>query len=97
MKNNESFARTVERLAQYPDLIVRVDGLLDVMENSKGDCIKARDAENRVTQELQQMGNDVLTSWASRQTKNVANEFMADKNAIKHGKKNCIGIQNTEK
>jgi hypothetical protein len=97
MKNNDNFTRTITRLAQYPDLIARVDGLLDVMENSKGDCIKARDAENRVTQELQQMGNDVLTSWASRQTKNVSDDFMAHENAVKYGKKNCIGIQNTEK
>ena len=97
MKKNQNLEQTMERLKRHPKFMERVNGLLDIMENSYGDCIKANDAEYRVIKEVQQIGNDALTSWASRRAKKVAEIEIANEDVIKHGKKKSTGIQDMEK
>ncbi|GFO74007.1 hypothetical protein BPLS_P0406 [Bathymodiolus platifrons methanotrophic gill symbiont] len=60
--NNKSF---IARLNQHPKLRERVESLLNVVENTTGDCIKADDAEQHVIEEIRQMGNDALHCWGS--------------------------------
>ena len=42
----------------------RVESLLAVVEDAAGDREQADAAERRVIEELRQMGNEALTSWA---------------------------------
>ncbi|WP_221899667.1 hypothetical protein [Bathymodiolus platifrons methanotrophic gill symbiont] len=42
-----------------------MESLLNVVENTTGDCIKADDAEQHVIEEIRQMGNDALHCWGS--------------------------------
>ena len=56
----------VERLEKHPHLQARITALLDVVENSAGDVVKADEAEQRVTEELRQMGHEALQAWAER-------------------------------
>ena len=53
-----------ERLEAHPRLRARMESLLSVVENSTGDIERANDAEQRVIEELRQMGNDALHVWA---------------------------------
>src|SRR5437660_3573470 len=41
--------------------------MLAIIENAGGDVEKAAEAERRIIEELRQMGNQVLHSWARRQ------------------------------
>ena len=69
----------VERLQKHPHLQARIGALLDVVENATGDAVKADEAEQRVAEELRQMGHDALQAWANR--KQVRVEAEADTRA----------------
>ena len=56
-----------ERLKEYPELKAKIETMLGIIENAGGDVEKAAEAERRIIEELRQMGNDVLHSWARRQ------------------------------
>jgi hypothetical protein len=97
MQVNPKITSIAERLINYPDFVDKVDALLNIMENTDGSCIKANDAERRVIAEVQKIGQNTLTQWAqNRESVETINVLQKGK-GIKHGKKNYIGIQNTEK
>jgi hypothetical protein len=52
-----------ERLKDFPELRARIERMLGVVENSAGDVEKAAKAEEHVTDELRQMGSEVLPYW----------------------------------
>ena len=56
-----------ERLAENPKLRVRIEALLDVVENEEGAVVRADDAEERVDQQLRGLGQEVLQGWAEGQ------------------------------
>src|SRR5580693_1342306 len=56
-----------ERLKEYPELKTKIESMLAIIENAGGDVEKAAEAERRIIEELRQMGNEVLHSWARRQ------------------------------
>ena len=51
-----------ERLNDYPELKAKIEGLLSVVENAAGELIKADAAEERVIEEIRQLGQTALTS-----------------------------------
>jgi hypothetical protein len=53
-----------ERLKDHAGLKVKFERMLDIIENAASDVEKAAEAERRVIEELRQMGNEVLHSWA---------------------------------
>jgi len=61
---SEQDTALIKRLNQHPALRQRMEALLNVVENTKGDCEKANDAEQYVIDELRKMGNDALSCWA---------------------------------
>lgn len=78
----------ITRLKKYPSLETRFKELLDIVENSAGDLDKADDAEERVTQELQKMGNSLLCNWALNQEEKKYQEALSKKPDRKlHSKK----------
>ena len=62
-----SSQRLEERLNRHPELKARIETLLSVVGNAEGDLIKANEAEQRVVEEIQQLGQTALQGWASRQ------------------------------
>ena len=64
-----------ERLNELPELRAKVERMLDLIDNAGGDVEKAAEAERRVTEELRQMGNDLLHGWARRQEQKKEGKF----------------------
>jgi hypothetical protein len=64
-----------ERLRKYPELKGKIEAMLAIIENAGGDVEKAAEAERRIIEELQQMGNEVLHSWARRQQQKKGEEY----------------------
>jgi len=60
-----------ERLREYPGLRERIEALVGVVENASGDVVKADEAEQRVVEELRQMGQAALQAWAERKQERV--------------------------
>jgi hypothetical protein len=57
---------SLEELKEYPELKAKIETMLAIIENAGGDAEKAAEAERRIIEELRQMGNEVLHSWARR-------------------------------
>jgi len=76
-----------ERLRDLPEVRARVERMLDLIENAAGDVEKAAEAERRVTEELRQMGNEVLHGWARRQEQKKEEKFNDKEGVNRKGKK----------
>lgn len=87
----------VKRLHEHPELLARVDMLLNIVEDTGNDLKKAADAEMRVIEELRKMGNEVLTGWAKKQSNNAINAADKNPNMRRMGKKTSTGTAVTEK
>lgn len=86
-----------ERLNEYPELKAKIETMLGIVENAGGDVEKAAEAERRIIEELRQMGNEVLHSWARRQQQKKENEFNAKPDVNRKGKKTSTGTRGLEK
>jgi len=88
----------INRLNQHPQLRERMEFLLNVIENTGGDCTKADDAERCVIEELRKMGNDALHCWADKAlNQSIAKLREAHPELYGNGKKKSVGIQPSEK
>src|SRR4029077_5251309 len=76
-----------ERLKEYPELKAKIETMLAIIENAGGDVEKAAEAERRIIEELRQMGNEVLHSWARRQQQKKEDEYDTKPGANRKGKK----------
>jgi len=63
-----------ERLAKYPELRARFEAMLAIVENAEGNIVKADEAEERVIEELRQLGRSALQGWAERKQRRVERE-----------------------
>ena len=66
-----------ERLHDYPELKAKIEVLLSVVENAEGDLIKADVAEERVIEEIRQLGQTALQTWAKRQEIKQSEAYIA--------------------
>jgi len=80
-----------ERLKDLPELRASIERMLEVVENSAGDVEKAATAEEYVTEELRQMGNEVLHGWAQRQEQKKEEKYNNKRGMNRKGKKNSTG------
>jgi len=80
-----------EKLKDLPELRARIERMLEVIENAAGDVERAAEAEGHVTEELRQMGNEVLHGWARRQEQKKEEKFNNKRGVNRKGKKNSTG------
>ena len=94
---NMNSQELVEKLEQYPDLKLRVEELLQIIENDNGELLSAHVAEQRVIDSLRSLGNEMLQNWGAA-TSNRASKQFRQKFPTSHKdvKKKSIGIQRTE-
>jgi len=88
-----------ERLNAHPHLRDRVDQILSIIEDSEGKIDKADEAEERVIEELRQLGQEVLENWAMNKEKRKAEELKSalNREVKRHFKKNSTGTRRSEK
>lgn len=82
-----------ERLSEYPELRARFEALLEVVENADGTVVKADDAEERVIQELRQLGRRAVQSWAERKQRRLQTEYEGRAGVSHKEKKTSIGTR----
>ena len=82
---NEQDTQLINRLNQHPSLRQRMEELLNVVENTNGDCEKADDAEQYVIDELRKMGNEALTCWADNAVTESVEKLQNEVSGL-HGK-----------
>ena len=79
-----------ERLREYPELRARFEEMLAIVENADGDIVKADEAEERVIQELRQLGQSALQGWAERKQRHVQRESEGQSGVIRKVKKTLL-------
>ena len=81
-----------ERLSAHPQLLSRIEALLNVVENRAEDLEQADLAEQRVIEEVRQIGQQALSSWAERQHQKQVSLLRQNHPSLrKHLKKNSTG------
>lgn len=90
-------ANLEERLKEYPELKAKIETMLGIIENSGGDVEKAAEAERRIMEELRQMGNEALHSWARHQQRKKEDEYNSKPGVNRKEKKASTGTRGWEK
>jgi hypothetical protein len=86
-----------QRLNAHPELRAKFEVLLSVVENAQGDLILADAAEQRVIEELRQLGQVALQDWATREEQQQSAAFRQEHPTVNRGgKKNSIGIPDSD-
>ena len=86
-----------ERLNRHLELKAKIESLLSVVENAEGDLSKANEAEQRVIEEIRQLGQAALQGWATRQNQAQSDSFVKNHpKAHRSRKKNSTGIVGLE-
>ena len=82
-----------EKLNTHPKLKARIESLFEMVENSNGDWTTAAEAEQRVREELRQMGNELLRNWASQPVNKTQPPLPkeGEDKFVASGKKNSVG------
>jgi len=81
----------LERLQCHPFLKARFETLLDIVENSSGDVLKADQAEERVFEEIRQMGQQAIEAWAQRKHQRIESECVSRTELSRKEKKESTG------
>jgi hypothetical protein len=107
-QTSESFE---QRLNAHPELRAKFEVLLSVVENAQGNLIRADAAEQRVIEEIRQLGQVALQDWATRQEQQQSEAFSQENPGANRGgaegvrgkippahflKKNSIGIVDSD-
>ena len=79
------------RLDKHPEVRARVEQLLDVCDDRAGDLRSADDAEQRVIEELRELGHEVLEDWATGQVEARCAVLDRTTGVWREGKKNSAG------
>ena len=78
-----------ERLAHRPAVLERLHQLADTLEQSIGEDCTADQAEERGSEQVRHLAQEVLTQWAHEVHAHVQAQVPArHPDAIRHGKKN---------
>lgn len=85
------------RLRRHPELHERIDAILRIVDDTDGDAIKADEAEERVAQEVRQMGHAALQAWAERKLVRVEAEYAASPLYKRREKKGSSGTPGSER
>jgi hypothetical protein len=81
-----------ERLSAHPHLLERIEALLNVVENSASDVEEADVAEQPMMEQVRQIGQQALTSWAEVQHQKQSELLRSYQPQVRqHLKKNSTG------
>ena len=78
------------RLSSHPEIRERISSLLAAVDDTAGDLKLADDAELRLTQELQRMGQEAMQAWANVQVNATEQDVRHTGRAHREGKKTLL-------
>ena len=66
---------------------------MKIVENADGDVVKADDAEERVVQQIREIGRVAMQGWAERKHRRLVSEFDKREGVSRKEKKRCTGTR----
>lgn len=76
------------RLRRHPDIRSSMASLLSAVDDTAGDLKRADDAEDRLVEEMQRLGQQAMQAWAEAQVLESEQEVRRGGRARSSGKKN---------
>jgi len=85
-----------ERLNAHPILKKRMMLLFEIVEDRAGNYNRADEAEEKIVEQVREMGNELMHIWALEKESVRVKEIKKSGDITAHGKKNFIGIRHSE-
>ena len=77
----------IEQLRQHPEMMVRVQSILDIARNAEGPLRTADEVEELLIQEMRQLGRTTLQHWATQAEERVSTELQSQDPTVRSRKK----------
>jgi hypothetical protein len=77
----------INRLRQHPELLTRVQSILDLAHAAEGSLKSADEVEALLIQELRQLGQTTMTRWATQAEVRVSAELKRQDASVRSRKK----------
>jgi hypothetical protein len=81
--------RLIEHLREYPEMMVRVQSILEIARNAEGPLKTADEVEELLIEEMRRLGNVTLSQWASQAEERVSTELKSQDSTVRSRKKKC--------
>ena len=75
-------------LREHPQIRDRIAALLAVVNDAGGDLKRADDAEDRLIEEIRELGREAMQTWAQGQVEQTEEDVRRTGRAHREGKKN---------
>jgi hypothetical protein len=84
---SEAEVRLIEQLRQHPEMLARVQSILELASNAEGPLKTADEVEELLIQEIRQLGNTTMKEWAAKAEERVSSELKAQDSTVRSRKK----------
>ena len=84
---NPAEEQFMKRLRQHPELLARFQSILELTRNADGPLKSADEVEERLIQELRQLGQTSMNQWALQAEQRVGDELKEADATVRSRKK----------
>ena len=85
-----SEVQLIEQLREHPEMMARVQSILELTRNANGPLKTADEVEGLLVQEMRQLGNTSMTEWAKQAEARVSNELQGLDASVRSRKKKTL-------
>ena len=83
----EQEIQLLEKLRQHPEILDRVESILEIASSTDGPLKPADEVEELLVQEIRKLGNVTMNQWATHAEERVSNELKSQNPAVLSRKK----------
>jgi len=83
----QSETELIKQLRKHPEMMVRVQSILEIARNAEGPLKTADEVEELLIQELRRLGNVTLGQWAIQAEERVSTELKSENPTVRSRKK----------
>lgn len=80
-------ARLVKQLREHPEMMARVQSILELAYDEEGPLKTADEVEELLIEEIRRLGNATMNQWASHAEERVSNELKQQDSTVLSRKK----------
>ena len=87
---NPSEVRLLEQLRHSPEMMERVQSLLDITRHAEGPLKTADEVEELLIQAMRRLGNTSMHQWATQAEARVSHELKGQDSTVRRRKKRTL-------
>ena len=80
-------SQLIEQLRQHPEMMARVQSILEIARNADGPLKTADEVEEQLIEEMRRLGNATMGHWAREAEERVSNELRSQDPTVLSRKK----------